>query len=58
MLRSASIDVKTPVETDFSGSERMRHLKATALQAVQARPWLKALALTQRGSLIFMVKRS
>lgn len=52
------LDVKTPVETDFSGSERMRHLKATALQAVQARPWLKALALTQRGSLIFMVKRS
>jgi SAM-dependent methyltransferase len=51
------LDVKAPVATDFSGSERVRRLKAKTLEAVQTRPWLKALALTQRGSLIFMVKR-
>jgi len=51
------LDVKTPVATDFAGSERKRQLKARALQAVRTHPWLRALALTQRGSLIFMVKR-
>ena len=51
------LDVKAPVATDFSGSERVRRLKAKTLEAAQTHPWLKALALTQRGSLIFMVKR-
>jgi ubiquinone/menaquinone biosynthesis C-methylase UbiE len=51
------LDVKTPAVADFSGSERVRRLKAKTLKAVQQRPWLRALALTQRGSLIFMIKR-
>ena len=51
------LDVKSPAATDFSGGERVRRLKAKTLKAVQERPWLRALALTQRGSLIFMVKR-
>jgi ubiquinone/menaquinone biosynthesis C-methylase UbiE len=50
------LDVKSP--TDFAGSGRVRRLKAKTLQAVQMRPWLRALALTQRGSLIFMLKRA
>ncbi|HEU5243439.1 MAG TPA: class I SAM-dependent methyltransferase [Gaiellaceae bacterium] len=52
------LDVKAPVATDFSGSERVKRLKAKTLEAVQLHPWLRALALTQRGSLIFMVKRA
>lgn len=52
------LDVKQPVPEDFSGSDRVRALKAKALRAAQMRPWLRALALTQRGSLIFMVKRA
>jgi ubiquinone/menaquinone biosynthesis C-methylase UbiE len=51
------LDVKAPVATDFSGSERVKRLKAKTLEAVQLHPWLRSLALTQRGSLIFMVKR-
>jgi ubiquinone/menaquinone biosynthesis C-methylase UbiE len=52
------LDVKAPVSTDFSGSTRVRRLKAKTLEAVQLHPWLRALALTQRGSLIFMLKRA
>jgi ubiquinone/menaquinone biosynthesis C-methylase UbiE len=51
-------DVKTSDPTDFSGSEHVRRLKAKTLKAVQTHPWLRALALTQRGSLIFMFKRA
>ena len=51
------LDVKAPVAEHFSGSERVRHLKAKTLRTVQERPWLRALALTHRGSLIFMVNR-
>jgi SAM-dependent methyltransferase len=52
------LDVKAPVPTDFSGSEPVRRLKAKTLRAVQMHPWLRALALTQRGGLIFMLKRA
>jgi ubiquinone/menaquinone biosynthesis C-methylase UbiE len=51
------LDVKTPVSAALSGSARMRRLKAKALETAQMRPWLRALLLTQRGSIIFMVKR-
>src|SRR3954447_15303622 len=52
------LDVKAPVAAEFSGSRRVKQLKAQTLKTVQTRPWLRALALTQRGSLIFMVKRA
>jgi hypothetical protein len=51
------LDVRPPNPSTFSGSEPARRLKARALALVQTRPWLRALALTQRGGLIFMVKR-
>jgi hypothetical protein len=52
------LDLKTPVSSNFSGSGYVRQLKASALIRVQRNPWLRALALTQRGGTIFMIKRS
>jgi SAM-dependent methyltransferase len=51
------LDLKTPTPSTFSGRERTRRLKAKALTYVRTNPWLRALALSQRGGLIFMVKR-
>ena len=51
------LDLKRAKPADFSGSDRTRRLKAKALRHVQRYPWLRALALTQRGGMIFMVKR-
>ncbi len=51
------LDLKPAEASNFSGSARRRWLKATALTHVQRNPWLRALALSQRGGLIFMVKR-
>ena len=51
------LDLKTPSASDFSGRDLTRRLKAKALSHVQSNPWLRALALSQRGGTIFMVKR-
>lgn len=51
------LDVKTSAPADFSGGERTKRLKARAVELVQVRPWLRAFALSQRGGIIFMVKR-
>ena len=51
------LDLETPEQSNFSGSDRTRRLKAKALTHVQKSPWLRALALSQRGGMIFMVKR-
>jgi len=51
------LDLKTPDPVDFSGASRARWLKARALKHVQTNAWLRALALSQRGGMIFMVKR-
>jgi ubiquinone/menaquinone biosynthesis C-methylase UbiE len=51
------LDLKSPEPWNFSGGGRARRLKAKALAYVQNNPWLRALALTQRGGVIFMMKR-
>jgi SAM-dependent methyltransferase len=51
------LDLKTSVPSSFSGSDRTRRLKSRVLTHVQTNPWLRAVALSQRGGLIFMVKR-
>jgi ubiquinone/menaquinone biosynthesis C-methylase UbiE len=51
------LDLKTREQSNFSGSDRARRLKAKALVHVQRNPWLRSLALSQRGGIIFMVKR-
>jgi hypothetical protein len=51
------LDLKTSEPSNFSGSDRTRRLKAKVLIHVQRNPWLRALALSQRGGMIFMVKR-
>jgi SAM-dependent methyltransferase len=51
------LDLKEPDASHFSGDPRSRRLKARALRYVQTYPWLRALALTQRGGTIFMLKR-
>jgi SAM-dependent methyltransferase len=51
------LDLKTPSVSHFSGRDLTRRLKAKALNQVQSNPWLRALALSQRGGTIFMVKR-
>jgi SAM-dependent methyltransferase len=51
------LDLKAPTASHFSGSNHTRRLKARLLIGVQRNPWLRALALSQRGGLIFMVKR-
>ena len=51
------LDLKPAEPSNFSGSARARGLKARALTHVQRNPWLRALAISQRGGLIFMVKR-
>jgi ubiquinone/menaquinone biosynthesis C-methylase UbiE len=52
------LDLKTPTPSSFTGGNHQRHLKAKALTHVQRKPWLRALALSQKGGTIFMVKRS
>ena len=52
------LDLKAPEPSSFSGSDRARGLKAKALKVVQSNPWLRSLALTQRGGVIFMMKRA
>ena len=52
------LDLKAPVPSDFAGRDRVRRLKARALLHVQRNPWLRALALSQRGGMIFMLKRA
>jgi SAM-dependent methyltransferase len=49
------LDLKVPDSSHFSG--RAPRLKARVLAHVQTKPWLRALALTQRGGTIFMMKR-
>jgi ubiquinone/menaquinone biosynthesis C-methylase UbiE len=51
------LDLKEPTAATFLGPPRLRSLKAKALQHMQRKPWLRALALSQRGGTIFMVKR-
>jgi SAM-dependent methyltransferase len=51
------LDLKTPTPSNFSGRRRARYLKSKALVHLQTNPWLRALALSQRGGTIFMVKR-
>jgi SAM-dependent methyltransferase len=52
------LDLKDPVPASFSSeSGRTRRLKASILPLVQRNPWLRALALSQLGGMIFMVKR-
>jgi ubiquinone/menaquinone biosynthesis C-methylase UbiE len=52
------LDLKSALASSFSGSDLVRRLKAKALTHVQSSPWLRALALSQRGGTIFMVKRA
>jgi ubiquinone/menaquinone biosynthesis C-methylase UbiE len=52
------LDLKRPTPSNFTGSGPARRLKAKVLVQVQKNPWLRALALSQRGGMIFMVKRS
>lgn len=52
------LDLRSNSPSDFSGSNRARGLKGWLLTRVQSNPWLRALALSQRGGIIFMVKRS
>lgn len=51
------VDVKSPEPENYTGSDATKRLKAKALGLAQTRPWLRALILTQRGGIIFMVKR-
>ena len=52
------LDLKDPTPASFSSeSGRTRRLKASILPWVQRSPWLRALALSQLGGMIFMVKR-
>jgi len=53
----SQLDLKRPEPENFSGGDRTRRLKAKALRRVQKNPWLRALALSQRGGAIFMMKR-
>jgi ubiquinone/menaquinone biosynthesis C-methylase UbiE len=53
----SQLDLKSPEPGNFSGGDRTRRLKAKALMRVQNNPWLRALALSQRGGAIFMIKR-
>ena len=52
------LDLKTPEPWNFSGGDRTRRLKARALTHVQNNAWLRALALSQRGGAILMMKRA
>jgi hypothetical protein len=54
----SQLDLKSPEPRNFSGDDRTRRLKAKALMYVQKNPWLRALALSQRGGVIFMMKRT
>jgi hypothetical protein len=54
----SQLDLKSPEPRNFSGDDRTRLLKAKALMYVQKNPWLRALALSQRGGAIFMMKRA
>lgn len=49
------LDLKHPGGVGHGFRER---LKYAAIRGVQTSPWIRALALTQRGGTIFMVKRS
>jgi SAM-dependent methyltransferase len=51
------LDLRAAEPWTFSGGERKRRLKAHVLVHIQRKPWLRALALSQRGGIIFMVKR-
>lgn len=51
------LDLKAAEASEFSGSGRAGRLKAKVLTQVQRNPWLRALALSQQGGLVFMVKR-
>jgi hypothetical protein len=51
------LDLKEPVATNFAGPTLVRRLKAVSVTRVQRHPWLRAAALTQRGGVIFMLKR-
>jgi ubiquinone/menaquinone biosynthesis C-methylase UbiE len=52
------LDLKPAQATSFSGRDRARRLKARALTHIQSNPWLRSVALSQRGGTIFMVKRA
>jgi ubiquinone/menaquinone biosynthesis C-methylase UbiE len=52
------LDLRSPEPSSFSGGDFSRRLKSKALSYVQANPWFRTIALTQRGGLIFMVKRT
>jgi ubiquinone/menaquinone biosynthesis C-methylase UbiE len=54
----SQLDLKIPEPWSFSGGDRTRRLKAKALMYVQNNSWLRALALSQRGGVIFMMKRT
>jgi ubiquinone/menaquinone biosynthesis C-methylase UbiE len=49
------LDLKSPEPSSFLG--RHRRLKSVALSHIQRSPWLRAIALSQHGGTIFMVKR-
>jgi SAM-dependent methyltransferase len=54
----SQLDLKEPDPADFfSGGSAARRLKARVLRHVQRNAWLRAAALSQRGGMIFMVKR-
>jgi SAM-dependent methyltransferase len=49
------LDLKIPQPSSFLGSHG--RLKSAALSHIQRSPWLRAVALSQHGGTIFMVKR-
>jgi ubiquinone/menaquinone biosynthesis C-methylase UbiE len=51
------LDLRDPEASTFAGHELTRRLKAVVLTRVQRSAWLRALALTQLGGQIFMIKR-
>ena len=51
------LDLKIPEESSFAGGEFTRRVKANVLKAAQRSAWVRAAALTQLGSQVFMVKR-
>lgn len=54
----SQLDLKSPEPRNFSGGDLTRRLKAKALTHVQNNSWLRALVLSQRGGVIFMMKRT
>jgi ubiquinone/menaquinone biosynthesis C-methylase UbiE len=51
------LDLRDPEASTFAGHELTHRLKAVVLNRVQQSAWLRALALTQLGGQIFMIKR-